>query len=221
METLLSRNWHPLEMLWLVVASIAALIACHCGNDCSVQSVLAAVLGVIFVVLCAKGKWYCFFFGIIHSLLYGLISWDETLYGEAILKIGYAIPMHICGLFLWYRTTSRRTFEVIHRNLDGWGKFTVVFLMTVLTFLLGDVLRLWGDELPYIDAFTTVASVHAAWLMVNRYAEQWSLFIIINVVSILMWLYRYADDGGSIGMVVMWIIWTINSIYGWFKWNKS
>lgn len=93
--------------------------------------------------------------------------------------------------------------------------------MTVLTFILGDVLRIWGDELPYIDAFTTVASVHAVWLMVNRYAEQWSLFIIINVVSILMWLYRYADDGGSVGMVVMWIIWTINSIYGWFKWNKS
>jgi nicotinamide mononucleotide transporter len=129
--------------------------------------------------------------------------------------------MHICGLFLWYRTTSRRTFEVIHRNLDGWGKFTVVFLIAVFTFLLGDVLRLWGDELPYIDAFTTVASVHAAWLMVNRYAEQWSLFIIINVVSIFMWLYRWADDGGSVGMVVMWIIWTINSIYGCIKWNKT
>ena len=221
METLLSRNWHPLEVRWLVIAPIAALIACHCGNDCSVQSVLAAVLGVIFVILEAKGKWYCFFFGIVHCLLYGLISWDETLYGEAILKIGYAIPMHICGLFLWFRTTSRRTFEVIHRNLDGWGKFTVVFLIAVSTVILGDILKLWGDELPYIDAFTTVASVHGAWLMVNRYAEQWSLFIIINVVSILMWLYRYADDGQSMGMVIMWIIWTINSIYGWIKWNKS
>ena len=219
METL-SKNWHPLEMLWLIIASISALIASHCGNDCTVQSVLAAVLGVIFVVLCAKGKWYCFFFGIIHSLLYGLISWDETLYGEAILKICYAIPMHICGLFLWYNNTSRRTFEVIHRNLKPWGKFVVSFVILFSTYLLGLLLQRWGDELPYIDAFTTVASVHAAWLMVNRYAEQWSLFIIINVVSILMWIYRWADDGDSIGMIVMWILWTINSVYGWFKWNR-
>lgn len=93
--------------------------------------------------------------------------------------------------------------------------------MTILTIILGGILEICGDELPYIDAFTTVASVHAAWLMVNRYAEQWSLFIIINVVSILMWIYRWADDGESVGMVVMWIIWTINSIYGCIKWNRT
>lgn len=221
METLLSRNWHPLEVLWLILAPIAALIACHCGDDCSVQSVLASVSGVLFVILEAKGKWYSFLFGIVHCLLYGLLAWDETLYGEAALKIGYSIPIHLCGLFMWYRNTSRRTFEVIHRNLDGWGKFIVAFIIGVSTYLLGNVLGACGDELPYIDAFTTVASIHGAWLMINRYAEQWSLFIIINLVSILMWLYRWADDGESIGMVVMWIIWTINSIYGYYKWNKE
>lgn len=221
METLLSRNWHPLEVLWLVIAPIAALIACHCGNDCSVQSVLAAVFGVLFVILEAKGKWYSFIFGILHCVLYSIVAYGQTLYGETIMKLGFAVPFHIYGMIVWYKYTSRRTFEVIHRNLDGWGKFTVVFLIGTLTCIFGTCLKACGDELPYIDAFTTVASIHGAWLMVNRYAEQWSLFIIINAVSILMWLYRWADDGESVGMVVMWIIWTINSIYGWFKWNKE
>ena len=148
------------------------------------------------------------------------LSTMVTLYGETILKFGYSIPMHICGLFLWYRNTSRRTMEVIHRNLDGWGKFLIVFITACATYLLGNVLSLLGDELPYVDAFTTVASVHGAYLMVTRRAEQWSLFIIINIVSIYMWLMRYMDTGANLGTLVMWIIWTINSVYGWFKWNK-
>ena len=72
-------------------------------------------------------------------------------------------------------------------------------------------------RLPYIDAFTTVASIHGAYLMVTRRAEQWSLFIIINLVSIYMWLMRYMDTGANLGTLVMWIIWTINSVYGWFN----
>lgn len=111
--------------------------------------------------------------------------------------------------------------EVIHRNLDGWGKFLVAFIIACATYLLGNVLSLLGDKLPYIDAFTTVASIHGAYLMVTRRAEQWTIFIIINIVSIYMWLMRYMDTGANLGTLVMWIIWTINSIYGWFKWNRT
>lgn len=74
-----------------------------------------------------------------------MIAYEQTLYGETILKFGYSIPMHICGLFLWYRNTSRRTMEVIHRNLDGWGKFLIVFITACATYLLGNVLSLLGD----------------------------------------------------------------------------
>ena len=150
-----------------------------------------------------------------------MIAYEQTLYGEVILKFGYSIPIHICGLVLWYRNTSRRTMEVIHRNLDGWGKFLIAFIIGCATYLLGNVLSLLGDKLPYIDAFTTVASIHGAYLMVTRRAEQWTLFIIINIVSIYMWLMRYMGTGANLGTLVMWIIWTINSVYGWFKWNRT
>ena len=129
--------------------------------------------------------------------------------------------MHISGLFLWYRSTSRRTFEVIHRNLTPWGKFITASIILAFTYGLGSVLKMWGDEVPYVDAFTTVASIHAAILMIRRYAEQWDLFIIINIMSVYMWVDRYIETGDNLGTLVMWIIWTINSIYGYFKWNKS
>lgn len=61
--------------------------------------------------------------------------------------------------------------EVIHRNLDNWGKFLVVFITACATYLLGNVLSLLGDKVPWADAFTTVASIHAAYLMVTRRAE--------------------------------------------------
>ena len=220
METL-TKTWHPLELLWLVLAPLIVLTTCICCGDYGTMSLISVISGILFVILVAKGKWYSFIFGIVHSILYALISYEQTLYGETIMKLGFAVPLHICGLYLWFKNTSMRTFEVIHRNLSAWGKFQMVFITFVGTIFLGKILQSMGDEVPFIDAFTTIASIHGAYLMVTRRAEQWILFIIINFVSMYMWLLRYMDNGDNIGTLIMWFIWTINSIYGYFKWNKT
>lgn len=217
----LSKTWHPLELLWLILAPLAVLTTSICGGDYNPLSLISVFCGILFVILEAKGKWYGFIFGILHCILYGILSYEQTLYGETVMKLGIAIPMHLCGMYLWYKNTSKRTFEVIHRNLDKWGKFLAVFICAIGTLVLGHVLEICGDEVPYADAFTTIASIHGAYLMITRRAEQWILFFIINVVSIYMWSMRYLDNGANLGTLLMWLIWTINSVYGYYKWNKE
>ena len=72
MNTLL-KNWHPLEMLWLIFAPILLLLTSLSVSD-SWMTTVSSVLGAFFVILAAKGKWYCFLFGMLHCLLYGIIS---------------------------------------------------------------------------------------------------------------------------------------------------
>lgn len=136
METFMSKKWHPLEVLWLVVAPLIVLLCNlrvteHWGN------IISSLCGIIFVILCAKGKWQGFIFGIVHCLLYGLISYNHGLYSEAFLKICFSMPLHLIAMFNWYNYTSQRTKEVIHQNLNTVEWYKCLVTIGFLTYFLG------------------------------------------------------------------------------------
>ena len=62
---------------------------------------------------------------------------------------------------------------------------------------------------------STVFSIVANVLMVLRYREQWALWIIVDVVTVIMWMIA-----GDLLMTVMWAIYLINAVYGWVMWTK-
>ena len=57
-------------------------------------------------------------------------------------------------------------------------------------------------------------------MQVARYAEQWLLWIIVNVVSVVMWVLLIGKDSSAITMVVMWVAYLFNSVYGYYNWKK-
>jgi nicotinamide mononucleotide transporter len=75
---------------------------------------------------------------------------------------------------------------------------------------------------PYIDATTNVLSIIATILMMYRYREQWLLYILLNVFTVLMWGIRTAN-GSSEGplMIVMWSAYLINAGYGYWNWSRG
>lgn len=107
------EKWHPLERMWLIVAPLIILLCNLCVTE-HWENITASLCGIIFVILCAKGKWYGFIFGLIHCLLYGFLSLGQGLYSEAFLKICFSMPLHAIAMYNWLVYTSPRTDEVIH-----------------------------------------------------------------------------------------------------------
>ena len=59
------------------------------------------------------------------------------------------------------------------------------------------------------------------YLSVKRYMEQWIMWIIIDVVTIFMWVVAVTNGSGDIATLLMWMVYLINAIYGFIKWNKN
>lgn len=216
----LFKSWHPLERMWLFLAPIIVLICSVCLQE-HWENLVSSICGTLFVILSAKGKWQGFIFGIIHCIFYSFISLSHGLYSEAILKLCFSAPLHIFALYYWIIFTSPRTSEVIHQNLKTWEWYKCLGVITVLTCFLGHILHKLGGAQPYIDAFTTIGSIYGAIFMLKRCGEMWWIFFLVNMASVWMWFNEYALHGNHFSILIMWIIWTINSVYGWFKWNKT
>ena len=106
--------------------------------------------------------------------------------------------------------------QVITKKFKLWHWIATIIIAIVSTFVLGyfgdNVL---GSTLSYLDALTVALAVIAQLLMVWRYREQWIMWIIIDVSSLIMFIIL-----GQWSMVTMYVAWTINAIYGWYNWSK-
>lgn len=95
-------------------------------------------------------------------------------------------------------------------------------LFTVSTVsLTAWVLYLFRDPQPVKDAATTVLSVIAMFLMVRRFMEQWVLWVVTNIISVVMWVVALANgEAHSALMIIMWVFYLANSLNGWVTWAK-
>lgn len=181
----------------------------------------AGIAGVVCVVLVAKGNIWNYFFGVINVSLYAWISFKAGLYGDAGLNALYYFPMQFIGLWQWKKLGARSCRSVDVRKMN-WKQRTVLFSVCTVLVLGGTfLLKYLDDPQPLKDSLTTVLSIIAQALMAMAFMEQWILWIITNVVSIVMWSVCLARGEAHAGlMVIMWCFYLLNSVNGFRIWQK-
>jgi len=90
----------------------------------------------------------------------------------------------------------------------------------IILFIYGLILTLIKGRLPFIDSATTVFSVIATIMLNKRLTEQWFYWIIVDVLSIIMWAYIFFTSGGDVSILVMWSAFLVNAVYGYYNWKK-
>ena len=89
-------------ILWLV--SVLAMIICNFANwPMDRMTLVASLVGVTSLVLAAKGSVWAQFLMIVFSLLYGVISYRFSYYGEMITYLGMTLPMSVWSAVTWLK----------------------------------------------------------------------------------------------------------------------
>ena len=208
-----------LENCWLIIATICVLSISLIIGDSAI-GVASAISGIICVIFTAQGKLSAYYFGIINCILYSIVAYQQTLYGETLLNALYYLPLQFVGFKIWKQNLNKEN-KVCPLSLSVTKKIYLFAGIVAGTLLLGAILQKYGDEIPFIDAFTTVSSVIAMTLSAKRYSEQWYIWITINMFSIYMWLERYQTNGENIATLMMWSVFLLNSFYGLYKWTRK
>ncbi len=213
-------HWHRAELCWLITASFTVLLVSLLLGD-SPLGICSSLSGIICVVMTAKGKLAAYYFGVVNCILYAIVAYGQTLYGETLLNLCYYLPLQFIGFRIWRRNMEAEQAVVRPVRLSPLLRLCLAVAVLAGTGILGRLLQLGGDEIPYIDAFITVASVLAMTLSARRCSEQWYLWLSINVFSIYMWTERYLSNGENIATLLMWIVFLLNSVYGLLKWTRK
>ncbi len=213
-------GWKPLEVVWLGVATAVILGLSIYWKDTAV-GIVCSLTGVWCVVLTGKGKVSNFLFGIVNVILYAYISFGAKYYGEVMLNLLYYLPCSFIGLFIWGKNVDEDSGEVTKKSLSLKGALITYPLTALGVVGYGFILKAMGGTLPFVDSISTVLSVVAQILCLKRFAEQWILWIVIDAVTVVMWVYNYMNGGESIATLLMWVVYLINAVIMYIRWRKD
>ena len=215
-----------LEWAYLIIMSIVPIIVALRDPDSTLLGFIASITGVINVILVAEGRKSNYFFGLITTTLYLIKCIGEGYYGEVITST-YFIIMQPIGLYVWLLADRKRQ-EETHQVEDnptnvksrrmGLVDWIIAIAQTVIIWLvLGLVYQLVGAYRSFRDSVTDGTNMVGQKLMTELYAEQWLFWIATNLFSIYLWW----EARGSIDIVVMYLLFTVNSIVGTYRWIQQ
>ncbi|MCB6201815.1 nicotinamide riboside transporter PnuC [Extibacter muris] len=212
-------DWSRFEIIWLILSTVIMIVLSIIWGD-NLLALISGITGILGVVLAAKGKVSTYIFATVNVAIYALLTFQNHLYGEFMLNAFYYIPMNFIGFYLWSKHKDNESGEVEGKKLTGRQTVILFAAVAVVVLVYWQILSRIGGQLALIDAMSTIFSVVALIMQVARYAEQWLLWIIVNVVSVVMWLLLIGKDSSAVTMVVMWVAYLFNSVYGYYNWRK-
>lgn len=213
-------GWKIWEVSWLVIAcAVITGLSIYWGD--SLMGIISATTGVACVVCTGKGKLSAYTFGLINSILYAIIAYKATLYGETMLNVLYYIPMQFIGFYIWSKHINSETKEVKKKHMKWNGKLILLLTIIIGTYGYGLFLQYLGDAMPFIDAFTTVSSIIAMVISVKMFAEQWWIWVAVDTFSIYMWWCNFKTGGDNMATLLMWFIYLWNALIMMVKWEKE
>lgn len=213
----------PLEWAYLIIMSIVPIIVALRDPESTLPGFIASITGVINVILVAEGRKSNYFFGVITTSIYLVLAIKNGFYGEVLTNV-YFVIMQPIGLYVWLMADRKRQ-EETHQVEDsptnvksrrmGLVDWIIAIAQTIIIWLtMGLIYQLVGTNRSFRDSVTDGTNVVGQKLMTELYAEQWLFWIATNLFSIYLWW----DTDGAIDIVVMYLLFTVNSIVGMYRW---
>ena len=146
---------------------------------------VAALLGLINIVLVVRRSVWNYPFGLAMVALYGWLFAQPgvRLYSDAGLQVFFFV-VQLYGWRNWARSEAQSG-EVVVLRLSTRVRSAVVAGVAAATLGWGTLMHRFTDAaLPWWDAFIAMASVAAQLLMARRFLENWYLWIVVDVVAI-------------------------------------
>jgi len=184
----------------------------------SLLEVTAVVFALAYVLLAVRENVLCWLFAFLSTAIYTALFWNVSLLMESALNV-YYMAMAVYGWYQWTRGGSNgddQPHALAVRSMSLNQHALVILAITACSLVSGYLLTEHSSAArPYIDSFTTWASVVTTYLVARKYLQNWLYWIVIDTVSIFL----YVDRGLNL-TALLFVAYVVIATVGYFKWRE-
>ena len=186
------------------------------GTQDIILEIIGVLFGLISVWYAKKNSIWVYPTGIISTAIYVYLLLKWTLLGDMIIN-AYYFFMSAYGWYFWSKKQENVNVNPITSTQSKDYKIVVWLFIASLLFIfcIYQVFDKWKDWTAYVDTLTTAIFFAGMWLMARRKIENWLFWIVGDIISVPIYLYK-----GLTITSVQYIIFTVIAIYGYSSWKK-
>jgi len=182
--------------------------------------ILGFVVGLVYLVLEYKASIWLWLASIVMPAIDMVLYFKAGLYADFGMAIYYCLAA-VYGYvsWKWFKRASGQAEQPGGRPVTRFRRAHILPALAALFLLwfgIWWVLTHWTDStVPVADAFTTALSIVALWALAQKYAEQWLLWLVVDVVCCILYVRK-----GIPFKAAIYGLYTVVAVFGYRKWLK-
>ncbi len=178
--------------------------------------IVTTVLGLAYIILEYKASIWLWAVGFAMQSLGIVLYYQKGLYADCGMEF-YYLGMTVYGFFHWIggskkRGVSKTPITHFKRSLIlPWVIATVAIWGGIYWLLVTQT----NSTVPLADSFTTALSIVGIWALARKYLEQWIIWIVVDVVTCVLYFYKDIPFKAS-----LYALYVVIAIFGYRKWKQ-
>lgn len=181
----------------------------------------ASVIGATSLIFNAKGNPFGQVLMIVFSILYGIISYSCSYYGEMITYLGMTAPMALFSLVAWLKNPYKGNKAEVTVNKIRAKEYVLLALLTLAVTVLFYFILNALETANIIPGTISVTTSFIAVYLTFRRSPYFAIGYAANdIVLIVLWVMAMLSNISYLSVVVCFVAFLVNDIYGFINWNK-
>lgn len=186
--------------------------------EINLLEILAAIVGLIYLILEYKASVWLWLFGVISPILYIYEFYINGVYANMAIQIYYVIAC-IYGIMVWKGMIgkNKNNEEPSITSIPRRYVFPTIVTTLVLCIAIPLVLKAYTDSDVWLfDGISTALSIVGMWMLAKKYYQQWILWIIVEPLIIITSL-----QAQMYATAILYVVYTVIAIMGYIKWKRE
>ena len=177
--------------------------------------IAGTIVGFIYLWQEVKASIWLWLTGIVMPAIYTVVFFENGLYADFAIQV-YYIAAALYGFLLWEFGKKNQygdELRIVHTTERQalWLCATTAVLFVPIYWILT---TFTDSTVPFWDSVTTAMSFVALWMLAKKHVEQWIAWIIIDIISAILYFYK-----GIYFTSILYGVYTVVAFYGYRKWD--
>ena len=206
--------------LWSGSAGLI-LISFFLFDRVNFMTLAASLIGTTSLIFNAKGNPIGQALMILFSLLYGVISYTFSYFGEMITYLGMTGPMALFAFVSWLRNPYNGNHAEVAVNRLGSRELVLMYALTaVVTWGFYFILDHFGTANMIPSTLSVATSFIAVYLTFRRSPYFALAYAANDVVLILLWTLAAVENISYLSVIICFVMFLVNDLYGFVSWKR-
>ena len=176
--------------------------------------IVTTILGLAYILLEYKASLWMWAVALVMQSLGVVLYYQKGLYADCGMEF-YYISMTIYGYWRWaYSGKTKRELAIRH-----FPKLLILHWLLIIAAVWATIYWLLvtftDSTVPIADSFTTALSLVGIWALAHKYLEQWFIWIVVDVVTCLLYFHKDIPFKAS-----LYALYIIIAIFGYLRWRR-